>query len=98
MNATRADAVPMPAPRRYLIQRTFPAGALDGVTPEVKKTVNDNNKALGVTWEHSYANAEKTRTYCIYTGPSEESVREAAKRNGLPVDAVIEIPVILYPK
>lgn len=98
MNANRADAVPMPAPRRYLIQRTFPAGALDGVTPEVKKTVNDNNKSLGVTWEHSYANAEKTRTYCIYTGPSEESVREAAKRNGLPVDAVVEIPVILYPK
>ncbi len=60
--------------------------------------VNDNNKALVVTWEHSYANADKTKTYCIYTGPSEESVREAAKRNNLPVDAVIEIPVILYPK
>jgi hypothetical protein len=83
---------------RYLIQRTFPAGALDGVTPEVKKMVNDNNKELGVTWEHSYANTEKTKTFCVYTGPSEGSVREAAKRNNLPVDSVTEIPHILYPK
>jgi hypothetical protein len=98
MNATRADALPKPAPRRYLIQRTFPAGALEGVTPEVKKVVNDNNKELGVTWEHSYANADKTRTFCIYTGPSEAAVREAAKRNSLPVDSVTEIPHTLYPR
>ena len=98
MNATRSDAAPNPAPRRYLIQRTFPAGALDGVTPEVKKGVNDNNRDLGVTWEHSYANADKTKTFCIYTGPSEAAVREAAQKNSLPIDSVTEIPVMLYPK
>ena len=98
MNANRADVMPVPAPRRYLIMRTFPAGALDGVTAEVKKVVNDNNTQVGVTWVHSYANADKTKTFCIYTGPSEAAVREAAKRNNLPVDAVIEIPVMLYPK
>lgn len=97
MNAKREAVVPVPAPRRYIIQRTFPAGALDGVTPEVKKMVNDNNRELGVTWEHSYANAEKTKTFCVYTGPSEAAVREAAKRNNLPIDVVTEIPVILYP-
>lgn len=83
---------------RYLIQRTFPAGALDGVTSQVKKVVNDNNKVLGVTWEHSYVNPDKTKTFCIYTGPSEDAVREAAKRNTLPVDSVTEIPTILFPK
>ena len=88
----------MTATHRYLIQRTFPAGALDGVNADVKKTVNDNNQTLGVTWEHSYANADKTKTFCIYTGPSEAAVREAAKKNNLPVDSVTEIPVILYPK
>ena len=98
MNANRANVVPVPAPRRYLIQRTFPAGALDGVTPEVKKVVNENNTELGVTWEHSYANADKTKTFCIYTGPSEAAVREAAKKNSLPVDSVTEIPIILFPK
>ena len=82
---------------RYLVQRSFPAGALDGVTPEVKKAVNANNKVLGVTWEHSYANADKTKTFCIYMGPSEAAVREAAVRNQLPIDSVTEIPVLLLP-
>jgi uncharacterized protein DUF4242 len=98
MSAARDSVVPVPAPRRYMILRTFPAGALDGVNAEVKKKVNDNNGELGVTWIHSYANADKTRTFCVYTGPNEAAIREAAVRNGLPVDAVIEIPTILYPK
>jgi hypothetical protein len=87
----------MAAVNRYMIQRTFPAGALEGVTPEVKKMVNANNKLLGVTWEHSYANADKTRTFCVYTGPSEAAIREAAARNQLPVDSVTEIPNFLLP-
>ena len=84
--------------RRYMILRTFPAGALDGVNAQVKKTVNDNNQTLGVTWVHSYANADKTKTFCVYTGPSEAAVREAAKKNNLPVDSVYEIPNMLMPK
>ena len=77
---------------RYLIERTFPAGALDGVDAAAKKKVNANNATLNVTWEKSYANADKTKTYCVYDGPSEAAVREAAKLNGLPVDNVTEIP------
>ena len=65
---------------------------------KVKKTVNDNNSELGVTWEHSYVNADRTRTFCVYSAPSEAAVREAAKKNSLPVDAVFEIPTTLYPK
>jgi hypothetical protein len=98
MNATRADATPRPAPRRYMILRTFPAGALDGVNAQVKQTVNDNNAELNVTWHHSYVSADRTRTFCVYSGPSEAAVREAAKKNSLPVDAVFEIPDTLYPK
>lgn len=85
-------AEPAPATHRYLIERTFPAGALDGVDAAAKQKVNANNGSLGVNWEKSYANADKTKTYCVYTGPSEAAVREAAKLNGLPVDVVTEIP------
>ena len=46
-----------------------------------------------MTWEKSYANADKTKTYCVYDGPSEAAVREAAKLSGMPVDNVTEIPV-----
>jgi hypothetical protein len=93
MNSTRTGS----APRRFIIQRTFPAGALDGVDAAVKKMVNDNNAALGVTWIHSYANVDKTKTFCVYTAPNEAAVREAAKRNNLPVDVVTEVPFILEP-
>jgi Protein of unknown function (DUF4242) len=85
-------AEPASATHRYLIERTFPAGALDGVDAATKQKVNANNRTLGVAWEKSYANATKTKTYCVYTAPSENAVREAAKLNGLPVDVVTEIP------
>jgi hypothetical protein len=81
-----------PLVHRYLIERTFPAGALDGVDAAAKRQVNENNGTLGVTWEKSYANADKTKTYCVYTGPSEDAVRDAAKLSGLPFDSVVEIP------
>ena len=83
---------PAAASHRYLIERTFPAGALDGVDAAAKQKVNSNNKSLAVNWEKSYANADKTKTYCVYTGPSEAAVRDAARLNGLPVDVVTEIP------
>ena len=103
--AVAADAPPAmstqapdPAMHRYMIERTFPAGALDGVDSNVKRQVNDNNSTVDVRWIQSYANADKTRTYCIYEGPDEASVRKAAELNKLPVDRVPEVPVTLLPR
>lgn len=87
-----ADEALAATKHRYLIERTFPAGALAGVDAAAKQKVNANNQSLGVGWEKSYANADQTKTYCVYTGPSEQAVRDAAKLNGLPVDTVTEIP------
>jgi hypothetical protein len=87
-----ADADDAAATHRYLVERTFPAGALDGVDSVAKKKVNANNRSLDVTWQKSYTNADKTKTYCVYTGPSETAVREAARINGMGADVVTEIP------
>jgi hypothetical protein len=83
---------------RYLIERTFPPGALAGLDAATKAKVNAKNASVGVRWIESYANADKTKTYCIYEGPSEAAIREAAKLNSLPVDSVVEVPVTLTPK
>ena len=97
--AKTADAAqPAPTIHRYLIERTFPAGALAGLDAATKAKVNTNNSTVGVRWVQSYANAEKTKTYCVYEGPSEAAVRKAAELNGLPVDSVMEVPVTLLPK
>ena len=91
------SAVADGATRRYLIERTFPAGALEGLDAATKEKVNANNATVGVRWLHSYANAQKTKTFCVYEGPSEDAVRQAAALNGLPVDSVVEVPVDLTP-
>src|SRR5882762_5843046 len=76
---------------RYIVERTFPAGALDGLDAAHKAKV-------GVHWLMSYSNAAKTKTYCVYEGPSEVAIRKAATANDLPVDSVTEVPVTLLPK
>jgi hypothetical protein len=82
---------------RYLVERTFPPGALAGLDAATKQKVNTNNASVGVHWVRSYANTDKTKTFCIYVGPSEAAVRKAAALNALPVDSITEVPVILLP-
>ncbi len=96
--ASPAAAPAKTSVHRYLVERTFPPGALDGLNAATKKKVNANNATVGVRWVQSYANAEKTKTFCVYEGPSETAVRKAAVLNGLPVDSITEVPVTLSPK
>jgi hypothetical protein len=37
---------------------------------------------------------DKTKTFCIYDGPTPESIRRAATSNGLPVDTISEVTVL----
>jgi hypothetical protein len=93
-----STSTPKNSVHRYLIERTFPPGALKGLDAATKKKVNANNASVGVRWVQSYANADETKTYCVYEGPSEAAVRKAAELNKLPVDSIIEVPVTLSPK
>ena len=87
-----------PAVHRFIVERTFPRGALKGLDAATKKKVNANNASVGVRWVQSYANAEETKTFCVYEGPNEAAIRKAAELNRLPVDTVTEVPVTLSPK
>jgi len=82
---------------RYLIQRTFPAGALDGLDLATKNKVNATNAKYHVKWVESYATGDKNMTFCIYEAPNEQAIRDAAKANGLPVDQIFAVPVTLMP-
>jgi len=98
--AEPAPAVPAPKPgmHRYMVVRTFAPGALAGLDAEGKKQVNKTNASEKVRWVYSYANADKTKTFCIYEGPDEKSIRQAASANKIPVDYIVEIPVVLTPR
>jgi hypothetical protein len=93
-----AVAAPKPGLHRYMVVRTFAPGALAGLDAAGKKQVNTTNSSHGVRWVYSYANADKTKTFCIYEGPDEKSIREAASANKVPVDYIVEIPVVLTPR
>lgn len=92
-----AKVDPGPANHRYVIERTYPPGALDGLDEVTKAQVNANNAKVGVRWITSYTNADRTKTFCIYYGPSEDAIRLAAALNKLPVDRITEVPVDLTP-
>jgi hypothetical protein len=95
-----APAVKPPAKgmHRYMVARTFPPGALAGLDAAGKKAVNACNSSHGVRWVYSYANADKTKTFCIYEGPNEKAIQDAATDNKIPIDSIVEIPVVLSPK
>ncbi|GAB3096908.1 DUF4242 domain-containing protein [Lysobacter terrae] len=83
---------------RYVVQRSFPKGALDGLDATTKAKVNQTNARFGVKWLMSFANGDRTKTFCIYEGPTENAIRLAADANHLPVDSVTEVPVTLEAK
>jgi len=82
---------------RYLVERTFPDGLSIPQTDagaRLTRQVIAHNAMDGVTWVHSYVNPEKTKTFCIYDGPSPEAIRTVAERNKLPVDRITEVSVL----
>ncbi|OFX32497.1 MAG: hypothetical protein A2Z07_02890 [Armatimonadetes bacterium RBG_16_67_12] len=82
---------------RYLVERTFADGLAIPMNEEgtaVCRSVVANNAEDLVTWVHSYVSPDKTRTFCIYDGPSPEAIRRAARRNNLPVDRITEVSVL----
>lgn len=82
---------------RYLVERTFPEGLQIPANEEgatICLNVVANNTDDGVTWVHSYVSDDKSKTYCIYDGPNPEAIRNAAKRNGLPIDRITRVSVL----
>jgi len=82
---------------RYLVERTFPDGLAIPMTDQgaaVCLTVVGNNMQDNVTWVHSYVTEDKKKSFCIYDAPSPEAIRNAAKRNSLPVDEITQVGVL----
>ncbi len=82
---------------RYLVERTFPTGlnipVNAGGAGDLRKIITTNGDQ-GVTWVHSYVSSDKTRTFCIYDAATPEAIRQVARRNGLPLDAITEVSVL----
>lgn len=73
----------------FLVERNF-AEQLN-VTPEAAASINRVNAEIGVQWLISFLSADKKKTYCLYEASNPEAIREAARRNGVPADSIIEV-------
>jgi hypothetical protein len=76
---------------RYLVERTFRVTIeeMPPVATRSKRIVNTSYPAI--TWEHSHVVVQddgRVRTFCVYTAPDEDMVRDHAKELG---DHVIDV-------
>ena len=82
---------------RYMVQRTFADGLeipiADGGS-DICRRVVERNADEGVTWVHSYVSNDKSRTFCVYDGPTPEAIRRSASRNSLPIDKITQVQVL----
>lgn len=82
---------------RYIVERTFSDGLEIPTNPDglgACLNVVGNNATEQVTWVQSFVTADHGKTFCIYDGPSPESIRRAAGLNGLPVDSITQVSVL----
>jgi len=82
-----------------VIEREIPgAGSLSEIQlRELSLHSLQTLKEMGpqIQWLHSYVTEDKV--YCVYLAPDEESVREHARRVGLPADRVAAVRRLINP-
>lgn len=79
----------------FMIERNF-AEQLS-VTPEGAAAINEINDEESVRWLISFLSLDKKKTFCLYEAPSAEAIREAARRAGIPADAIVEVGEEIVP-
>jgi hypothetical protein len=73
----------------YVIERQF-AEQLE-MSPDEVELLEEINADEGVSWLFSFLSADRHRTYCLYEAPSPDAIIAAAKRAGIPADAITEV-------
>lgn len=73
----------------FMVERNF-AEKLE-VTEEGAAGINRINDEVGVKWLISFLSADKKKTYCLYEASSAEEILQAAERNGVPADVIVEV-------
>ena len=82
---------------RYIVERTFVGGLEIPTTDDGAKTclqVVQNNAEEQVTWLTSYVTSDRSKSYCVYDGPTPEAIHRAATATGLPIDGIAEVRVL----
>ena len=84
---------------QFIIEREIPgAGTLSEVQirdMSLRSLQTLNELGPQIQWLHSYVTEDKV--YCIYLAPDEDTIREHARRVGIPADRVAAVRRLLDP-
>jgi uncharacterized protein DUF4242 len=84
---------------KFVIEREIPgAGSMsDAELKEVSRKSVNVLKAMGpdIQWLHSYVTGDKV--YCVYLAPDEATIREHARRGGLPANRISAVRRLIDP-
>jgi len=84
---------------QFVIEREVPgAGSLsEDQIRELSLRSLETLKTMGpqIQWLHSYVTEDKV--YCVYLAPDEESIRQHARRTGIPADRVSAVRRLIDP-
>lgn len=84
---------------QFVIEREIPgAGSLsEAQIREISLQSLQTLKDMGpqIQWLHSYVTEDKI--YCVYLAPDEATVREHARRTGIPADRVSAVRRLINP-
>jgi hypothetical protein len=84
---------------QFVIEREVPgAGALSEAEIRdlsMRSLEVLRNMGPQIQWLHSYVTEDKV--YCVYLAPDENSIREHARRMGLPADRVSAVRRLIEP-
>jgi hypothetical protein len=84
---------------QFVIEREVPgAGKLsESELRELSIRSLDTLREMGpqIQWLHSYVTEDKV--YCVYLAPDENSIREHARRTGIPADRVSAVRRLIDP-
>jgi Nickel responsive protein SCO4226-like len=82
---------------RFIIERSVPGLSREMLLEAGRRSVAVLSDMPDVRWIRSYVSDADGKIYCEYDAPSAESVREHARRAGIPVDRVSEIAIEVNP-
>ncbi|HSU31133.1 MAG TPA: DUF4242 domain-containing protein [Bryobacteraceae bacterium] len=84
---------------QFVIEREIPgAGTLSETQIRTMALGSlETLKEMGpqIQWLHSYVTEDKV--YCVYLAPDEDSIREHARRAGIPADRVAAVRRLIEP-
>lgn len=82
---------------RYLIERTVGPLSRKELETAGRRSVEVLRSMPGVIWVRSYVSDVEGKIFCEYDAPDEASIREHARRAGVPIDRITEVALEISP-